>query len=106
MGKPTEADEDDLTEVDLEALRRARALAKGVPQVERHKSWYDAAHAAAYHLQLKDLRLKPWQDPPMFGDIERAQPGAAQLLRRLLAVGLSRYEPEPLGKMEALDRVT
>jgi hypothetical protein len=39
----------------------------------------------------------------MYGDVEqRAQPGAAELLARLLAAGLSRYEPDPI---EALARV-
>jgi hypothetical protein len=95
-------DDDLMTEVDREALTRALALAKGVPQVERQR-WDDAASAAAYHLQLKNLRLKPWQDPPMYGDIERAQPGAAELLARLLAAGLSRYEPDPIAALARVE---
>ena len=93
-----------LSEIDREALTRALARAKGVVQVEGHRSWREAAEAAAYHLQIRNLRLKPWEDPPMYGDLEPgvAQPGAAELLARLLKAGLSRYEPEPV---EALARV-
>ena len=95
--------DDDLTEADREALGRALAL-EGVPQVEQQRAWFDRARAAAYHMQLKNLRLKPWESPPMYGDVERprAQPGAAELLARLLAANLSRYEPDPI---EALARV-
>ena len=95
-----------LNEIDREALDRALTLARaaGVVQVEGHRSWRDAAEAAAYHLQIENLRLRPWHDPPMFGDLSPGvpQPGAAALLARLLKAGLSRYEPEPI---EALARI-
>jgi hypothetical protein len=39
-------------------------------------------------------------DGPIFG--RRA---AAELLRRMLAAGLSRYEPDPIAALEAAERV-
>jgi hypothetical protein len=105
-----------LGQVDREALQRALEIARRDPRraaqlewKEKTYGWYDAAHLAAYICQCEGLMLRPWQDPPLYGDstdgvddFEGAgRAHAADLLRRLLAAGLSRFEPEP---MQALAR--
>jgi hypothetical protein len=57
----------------------------------------------AYHRQCRALNLRPWEDPPChidLVDVDEADAAAALLLRRLLAAGLSRYEPDPLAALE------
>jgi hypothetical protein len=70
---------------------------------------------AAYSCQDDHLQLEPWQVPPCWLRDDRAVQAAlsmphdlsgrreaGELVQRLLAAGLSRYEPNPL---EALARV-
>jgi hypothetical protein len=62
---------------------------------------------AAYGAQGDALHLKSWQPPPCWveiGDGEIApvlgrRAAAEELLRRMLAAGLSRYEPDPIGAL-------
>jgi len=81
-----------LTKLDCEAL----ALA-----LERCPYARDG-EAAAYSLQMDNLKLKPWQWPPCWvepGDRRHKQ--AAKLLRDMLAAGVSRWHPDPLAAIEA-----
>jgi hypothetical protein len=97
-------------QVDLDALTRALEIARRDPRrakqledKEKTYGWADAAHLAAYACQCDALKLRPWQDPPMYGDStdgvddfpNAGRSSAADLLRRLLAAGLSRFEPDP-----------
>jgi hypothetical protein len=106
--------------VDLDALTRAMELAKRHPLVARQLDdleqtygWENAARQAAYDCQCDALKLKPWQSPPMYGDstdgiddFEGAgRAHAADLLRRLLAAGLSRFEPDPLAALARAETV-
>jgi hypothetical protein len=77
------------------------------------RSFAEVGQFAAYCCQCRSLRLKPWQTPPMHGDAEPSHPdaddthgygAAAELLERLLAAGLSRWEPDPIGALEAAER--
>lgn len=105
-----------LSKIDREALERAlaKALANADDEPGRREQmedklkedWFEAATFAAYGCQCRALGLKPWQSPPMYG---AAYPGhdahadAAMLLRRLLDAGLSRYEPDPIGALAAIE---
>jgi len=75
--------------------------------------WIEAAELAAYSWQFDALRLKPWQSPPCWVDprdikatLSAGDHGVgrhyatAKLLQRLLAAGLSRYEPDPIAALE------
>jgi len=55
---------------------------------------------ASYCQQCRALHLKPWQDPPMYGDLGD-DPQAARLLRRMLRAGISRYAPDPLAVLKS-----
>jgi len=109
----------ELIQRDREALKRAVELMRkerGVrrEQIEqklRDQPWEEAARFAAYHRQFTRLHLKPWQfapcwiDPDDIEDIlaggdDGQQYGAALLLKRMLAAGLSRFEPDPEAALE------
>ncbi len=61
-----------LSKVDREALQRALAMARAESEQERahidrvlaEEGWREAAETAAYHLQDRALKLRPWQPPP------------------------------------------
>jgi hypothetical protein len=89
-----------MTRVDRDALRRALALARAEPeyrgQLERKveaEGWQSAAEFAAYNLQVDNLSLRPWMDPPMYAEV-RPDPEALAILVKLLGAGLSRFEPD------------
>jgi hypothetical protein len=100
-----------MTETDKQALRRAIKLAyaespESAGQIDHRmalgQSFEDIGMSAAYGCQCHNLRLKPWQSPPMYAEFHPDQPGALELLNKLLDAGLSRYEPDPLAALEAL----
>jgi hypothetical protein len=75
----------------------------------RERPWVEAATFAAHRCQETALHLKPWQCwPPCAVAVgETDTPGlehrgiskSAALLRRMLAAGLSRFEPDPLNAL-------
>ena len=78
------------------------------------EGWQWAAETAAYQCQDKALKLRPWQPPPCWirdpdGDLAAGDDGiggryaAAKLTRRLLQAGLSRFEPDPVDALEAVE---
>jgi hypothetical protein len=109
-----------ISRIDREALERAYAMDPDrdptSPPIDRKldpEGWYRAAHSAAYACQCAALGPQPWQPVPAneyvsVTDDDRqygpmmGRAAAAALLRRLLAAGLSRFEPSPL---DALERV-
>jgi hypothetical protein len=72
-------------------------------------SWEDAACGAAYHYQFERLCTRPWHCVPIYADLphtlaqddfDGSNKFALDLLRRLLAAGLSRFKPDVLGALE------
>ena len=109
--------------LDREALRRAIRMAREDPATDdqinrmfadREHTWDDIATTAAAHCQCSTLHLRPWEMPPMHvGDAEPVNDpnryglrAAWELRRRLIASGLSMYEPDPLGALAALAAAT
>ena len=107
-----------LSRIDREALTRALKMARAESEQERghidrvlaQDGWQRAAETASYHCQGTRLRLRPWQPPPCWcrdpeGDLAAGNDGiggryaAALLTQRLLAAGLSRYEPDPIAAL-------
>lgn len=92
---------------DLDALQRAmerarkrdRFRAQQIDAKLLDEAWCDVAEFAAYGCQIEALGLKPWETPPMYGDVDGAQPAAAALLQKMLAAGLSRWEPDPMAAL-------
>ena len=58
---------------------------------------------ACYHLQLRSLNLRPWQEPPCVADEDGLDRdgGAQRLLRKMIAGGVSRYAADPLAALAA-----
>ena len=76
-------------------------------------SWQDTAKFCAYLCQSRNLRLEIQEFPPRWlldaDDVEgpafKRKPQAAKLLRRLLAAGLSQYEPDPIRALAAAEKL-
>jgi hypothetical protein len=117
--KPT-----NLSAVDDEALERAIALARQespgrrdqIDSMLQERDWLHVATFCAYCCQDNELKLKPWEivpcwieDPDLvLQEARSADLGqrrrAARLLKRLLAAGLSKFEPTPLAAIERAER--
>jgi hypothetical protein len=100
-----------MTEVDKDALRRAIKMARAespehAGQIDRMmaqgQSFEEIGRSCASGCQRHNLRLKPWESPPIYAELHPDQPGATELLNKLLDAGLSRYEPDPIAALEAL----
>ena len=101
---------DDLAEHDRDALQRCMEIASSkdgdrkeqLDSMLATQSWIDVAMFAASVTQSRSLALKPWHEPPSICDEhdenERDKQGQA-LLRRMLAAGISRFEPDPLAAL-------
>ena len=108
-----------LSRVDRDALRRSLEIARAESKVEREhlasiearEGWLEAAERASYHLQVKNLKLKPWHCPPCacFSDEVGLGYGRSRaevlLRRRMLGAGLSLYEPDPVAALERVEAV-
>jgi hypothetical protein len=102
-----------LSDLDREALERALAIdrkrdAACRQQIEERlgaEPWFEVARLAAQRCQETSLHLRPWECwPPCAVAVDDVdEPGyehrgirqSAELLRRMLAIGLSRFEPDP-----------
>jgi len=83
------------------AIERCRAVDadrdQQISAMLMERPWREVAEFAAYSCQMDSLRLKPWELPPCAVDVnDREHRQAAKLLTQMLAVGLSRYEPDPV----------
>jgi hypothetical protein len=84
--------------------------AKQLAQIEKASGSFEAKRQAAYNCQTNNLKLKPWESPPMWGDVRggdaSARIKARELLGKLLAAKLSRYEPDPVSALAAIEAPT
>ena len=118
MVKPGKRPKKSLSAIDREALERAVALMRAEDDPQRRDQiarmlqedgWLEAASFAAYHRQREVLDLKPWESPPCYGDTGHGHDGhadAAKLLKRLVAAGLSKFEPDPLSALAKIEART
>jgi len=86
------------------ASKADKGRAKQLADKLRNEPWEDVAAFAAYCVQWRALRLKLWELPPCSVEEDDPNPrdkAAQALLRRMLAAGLSRYEPDPMAALEA-----
>jgi hypothetical protein len=108
-----------LTDVDKDAMRRAIAITRRsepgrdqqITAMLFDRPFERVGRFAAFSCQMDSLHLQPWETPPVWirGDIEAALHApndarrvrdAARLLQRMLALGISRYEPSPMKAIE------
>jgi hypothetical protein len=79
----------------------------------RERPWVEAATFAAHRCQETALHLKPWQCwPPCAVEVGEADtPGlehrgiakSALLLRKMLLLGISRWDPDPIAAIAAAE---
>lgn len=95
--------------------RRGGEDQRQIESMLQSRPWERVGAFAAYSCQCEALRPRPWQPVPANeyvsvtdGDDAAGPIGgrkaAAELLRRLLGAGLSRFEPDPIGALEAAER--
>jgi hypothetical protein len=111
--------------VDLDALRRAiewgKRCQKSEPQItvlpsplppEGTPQWVEVATRIAVMAQAATLGLRPWQAEPcnvhddgvIDNDCYGRRPSEVMLRRKLIALGISIFEPEVLRAIEAAER--
>jgi hypothetical protein len=112
--------EPELTTVDRDALERSLvAVCRRSPEDAARfeamldtKGWLEACETAAYSMQCRTLALKCWQAPPMHsGDVDYGptatygnKTSEVRLKRRLLALNLSIFEPDPAAAIAKAER--
>jgi hypothetical protein len=110
-----------LTETDRQALTLAIETARKLSPADRQQideklesePWFTVAVFAAHSCQETALRLQPWQCwPPCAVEVDdddapglehRGIRSSAALLRHMLALGISRWHPDPLAAIEAAE---
>lgn len=120
-----EMTEDELTDLDREALSRGLAQAhlesaarsqQLVAKLRDGDSWMDVALLACSVMQGKSLHLAPWECRPYsinlpaslrepYGEAHRRREGA-EILKKLLANGCSRFESDPAGRLKKAERAS
>jgi hypothetical protein len=105
-----------INQTDLVALRKSLAIMRAssdpadgqyVAMHLQDERWDEVAANCAHTLQSRSLALKPWQVPPChITDIaaslevpendHRGFRPAARMLRRMLALGVSKFDPDPV----------
>jgi hypothetical protein len=107
---------EELTRTDRDALRRALAAAREESEmyrdhlagIEAREGWLAAAESSSYHLQVRNLRLRPWQCPPCdcrsdeVGHGYGRSRGEVLLRKRMLEAGISLYEADPAVALEKI----
>jgi hypothetical protein len=85
--------------------------AEQIDSMLEDRPWQEVAEFAVYCLQIKSLRLKPSEHPPLHADEDgdeelnqRAGPEGVALLKRMLACGVSRWHPDPIAACEAAEK--
>jgi hypothetical protein len=100
--------------VDQDAFRRAIEMLLqleptwegGITKMLEERPFEEVGEWASGVCQAQNLRLKPWQCAPSSTanvenprDVYGVRPAEVGLLRKLLSLGLSRFEPDPLAAM-------
>ena len=105
--------------VDRDAMRRAIAILRQDPFWATHiedklkrEGFEKAGHFASYSAQCDALHLKPWETPPCdtWGTVPDpsswgSRPAEIELRDRLLAAGISVFEPDPVKALAEAERM-
>ena len=79
----------------------------------RDRPWERVGRFAASCAQSRALGLQPWQSPPCRAsladlnqpyDDPRGARESAELLKKMLALGLSKFEPDPLAAIAGAEQ--
>jgi hypothetical protein len=117
MMSPTEAADKAALEQALETYCAASATNRATIDslFARGDRWEDIARYCAFHMQVANLHLPPWQPPPSSigpenmasalaeTDPQRGHRAAALLRQRMLRCGVSGWHPDPVAACEAAE---
>jgi hypothetical protein len=96
----------------LERVKKIAVYGKTAHDLLRTSSFEQAGNYAAFWCQMYALHLRPWNTPPcrvfdydyeLDGDKIpkqircRYEPGEVELLRRMRALKISKWHPDPMG---------
>lgn len=105
-----------ITADDTAALTRAieqerrHGDAKAIDAMLKDQSWHEAGVHASWCCQDRNLRLRPWECPPLAtkstdvndaADVWGWRLNEIRLLKKMLDRDISRYEPDPIAALEA-----
>jgi hypothetical protein len=92
-------------------LRMEPEWSDQVAAMLRSQPWEQVGAFAAAVCQTRALGLKPWECPPCDtanvkepADVYGSRVAEVALLRRMLAAGVSRFDPNPLQALAAIER--
>jgi hypothetical protein len=99
--------------IQLDLTRGNAATRQQVEAKLKDEPWLEVAMFCAYGQQCINLKLEPWQPPPCWAEIDdddgndgpiMGRRAAAELLRRMLALGISRFHPNPLAALAEAEK--
>jgi hypothetical protein len=101
----------------MEQKKREPNRAEQLASKLADESWIEVAQFASYHCQMEKLHLDPADSPPCWIDDPDAvlagkndngwcyeSNEAAQLLKRMLACGVSKYHPDPIEAIKKAEK--
>jgi hypothetical protein len=106
-------------DIDKDAFKRAIEMvlqlepssSGTITKMLEEKPFTEVGEWASGVCQARTLRLRPWQAAPSSTsnvehprDVYGIRPAEVGLLRRMLGLGLSRFEPNPLKAIERVER--
>ena len=87
----------------LDSMLNGTRLQEGKGWACPPEPWERVAQFAASCVQSRSLRLKPWESPPCQADVDGGGHDA-ELLRKMLAAGVSTWHPDPIAALEEAAR--
>ena len=115
-----------LTRIDRAALAAAIEVARSedagrrqqidnmlADAADRPGGWEDVARFASSCAQARSLQAQPWQTLPQYASLDSLRDPygdpsgareAAELLKKMLALGISKYEPNPLAAIAEAEK--
>src|SRR5262245_12087932 len=96
-------DDEEFTAADINALEQCLQAAREGDErqffadILKDRDWFDVALSACYHVQIRSLKLYPWQAPPCVGRGAAAEALADKLIRTNLSI----FEPDPAAALAA-----
>jgi len=116
---PTRFTKNDIAALTLaiEYTRRDPSRNEQLDSMLQDGSWIEVAEFASYHCQMETLRLDPADSPPCWiNDPDATLAGknddawcygaheAARLVKKMQALGISKYHPDPIKAIEQAER--
>lgn len=92
--------------IDLTLAEEDEARVEQVKEMLAKRSWDEVARFCSYHRQFDVLNLLPWQSTPSEVDNPDEDLVTPQhmLTKKMLALGISQYHPDPIAAIEAAEK--